>query len=743
MATPSKGDRNTSQADEDRFTSEVNGTSANKTELSSKQVPDSSKTSKSSSVMGLTEALGSITRLVSSDRKKTASSDSVKAVDSHAGGRRDEHNNNDQGSEASSDGAADIPDELKSKPLREVLSDAGTFAYVSVCAISLSLLYEDKWHRNWKQKTVRNLCKHLKLQKQSERTMLQFLDERLEEENCRGFVETIKEDTNLTQPQIVPQDLIAAALEDGQYDARMRVMAYHVAKLLGVDEDDMNRYEDGIVQTFVQSEVELSEEEKKEKADTEKKRKVKRYLMIGAAAVGGGALIGLTGGLAAPLIATAGAALFGTSLSFLGTAAGLAIIGSVFGAAGAGLTGYKMKKRIGELEEFEFETLTEGRDLHVAVVVSGWLTKERLNNFQVPWLALASSKEVYTLRWESKYLLELGDSLEYILDTVMTVAAKEALKYTVLAGLLAAFTLPATAYASLTAIDNPWSLVTNRASEAGKQLAEVLLQRQQGKRPVTLIGFSMGARVIFFCLKELASRKGSEGIVQDAILLGTPCSSGVSHWEPFARVVSGRVINGYCRGDWLLQFVYRTASVQVKVAGLAPIEWNDRRMVNVDLTDIVTGHFDYSEKMDEILKFIGIKTKERRQALNAYGALGSSSSLSSMAQQNTKGNINTGEDVVAVIDAKDLLIQPPGNQSKLQDGQQVPKSESLGEIEERMRRQGHHIPRFMSDPELRSSAEGDGAAETEGISIPRVESGTIECQGDWAEVEEGRDPLSS
>ena len=39
----------------------------------------------------------------------------------------------------------------------------------------------------------------------------------------------------------------------------MRVMAYHVAKLLGVKEEAINKYEDGIVQTFVQSEVELSE----------------------------------------------------------------------------------------------------------------------------------------------------------------------------------------------------------------------------------------------------------------------------------------------------------------------------------------------------------------------------------------------------------------------------------------------------------------------------------------------------
>ena len=30
----------------------------------------------------------------------------------------------------------------------------------------------------------------------------------------------------------------------------------------------------------------------------------------------------------------------------------------------------------------------------------------------------------------------------------------------------------------------------------------------QGNRPVSLVGFSLGARVIFFCLEELCKRKG-------------------------------------------------------------------------------------------------------------------------------------------------------------------------------------------------------------------------------------------
>ncbi|PNF22427.1 hypothetical protein B7P43_G16395, partial [Cryptotermes secundus] len=250
------------------------------------------------------------------------------------------------------------------------------------------------------------------------------------------------------------------------------------------------------------------------------------------------------------------------------------------------------------------------QQLHITIAISGWLCDDRHDNFIRPWRSLFSSREQYYLRYESAYLLELGKAMDLILSFAVSMAAQEALKYTVLAGLINAIAWPSSLITLASVIDNPWGVCCRRSAEVGKQLAEVLLSREQGQRPVTLIGFSLGARVIYYCLREMSQRDRCEGIIQDAILLGTPVTGAPKDWQKLMRVVSGKIVNGYCRSDWLLKFLYRTLSMSSDVAGLQPIDVQDRRMYNIDLSDIVSGHSEYPEKIDAILKAAGVRTRD-------------------------------------------------------------------------------------------------------------------------------------
>lgn len=495
-------------------------------------------------------------------------------------------------------------------PTGRELSEANRFAYAALCGISLSQLFPEPEQSSFCIEFVTGLAKWLELSEAVLPTMTAFASG-LGGEGADMFAQILMKDPILKDdPLVITQDLLSFSLKDGRYDARARVLICHVTSLLRLPVGELDLLEETFLESLKETKEEESETAEASRKKRENRKKWKRYLLIGLATVGGGTVIGVTGGLAAPLIAAGAATIIGSAgAAALGSVAGIAVMTSLFGAAGASLTGYKMKKRVGAIEEFTFLPLTEGRQLHITIAITGWLASGKYRTFSAPWAALARSCEQYCLAWEAKYLMELGNALETILSGLANIVAQEALKYTVLSGITAALTWPASLLSVANIIDNPWGVCLHRSAEVGKHLAHILLSRQQGRRPVTLIGFSLGARVIYFCLQEMAQEKDCQGIIEDVVLLGAPVEGEAKYWEPFRKVVSGRIINGYSRGDWLLSFVYRTSSVQLQVAGLQPVLLQDRRMENVDLSSMVSGHLDYGKKMDIILKAVGIPTK--------------------------------------------------------------------------------------------------------------------------------------
>lgn len=503
---------------------------------------------------------------------------------------------------------------VSTRPLSEALTDAGRFAYCGLVTSALCHLFTDDTpaDTDFALTTLNRLARHLDLPAQVCQVMEMNLKGEIEPSPTSNYISILKEEPPLARSRVaIVQDLVTFAVQGGCYDARIRVLITHVTCLLQVSVDLLEMYEESVLEYLTMEHVPPSEEEELEKSKRNRYKKIRRYTAIGLATLGGGAVLGLTGGLAAPFIGAGIGTIIGAGgAAAISSTAGIAVVGSMFGVAGAGLTGFKMQKRIGDIEEFAFESLSEGSHLHITIAISGWLTKEDPAEFMEPWRTLYHSREQYVLRYESTYLLELGQAMDYLLQFALSMAVQETLKYTILAGIISAITWPTSLLTLASIIDNPWGVCCRRSAEVGRQLAEVLVQRQHGKRPVTLIGFSLGARVIYYCLEELVKRKGSAGVVQDAIFLGAPVPGHGKEWKEFRHVVSGRIINGYCSGDWLLRFLYRSSTGTMRIAGLSPVDWQDRRMFNFDLSDIVAGHMDYAKKMDVILRLLGIRTRD-------------------------------------------------------------------------------------------------------------------------------------
>ena len=180
---------------------------------------------------------------------------------------------------------------------------------------------------------------------------------------------------------------------------------------------------------------------------------------------------------------------------------------------------------------------------------------------------------------------------------------------TVLMALMASLQLPLVLTKLAYLIDNPWNVSLARAHSAGLIMADSIRERNLGNRPITLLGFSLGARVIFSCLKELAD-KGAHGLIQNVYLFGSPVVASKDDYLKARTIVSGRFVNGYSKNDWILGYLFRATSGGImRVSGLAPVE-GIPGIENFDLTALVNGHMDYRAAMPRILREVGWEVLE-------------------------------------------------------------------------------------------------------------------------------------
>ncbi|KAK0731343.1 hypothetical protein B0H67DRAFT_475966 [Lasiosphaeris hirsuta] len=409
-------------------------------------------------------------------------------------------------------------------------------------------------------------------------------------------------------------------LSAGKYSAESRVLAVHLASALEIPLSVLNTEEAEIATSLLETSAEAARQQKNQpmsaEAEAQKRKQdnqTSRYWKVGLASVAGAAIVGITGGLAAPVVAGAiggimGSVGLGGVASFLGIFwMNGALVGTLFGALGGTMTGEMVDQYAREVEDFRFIPLEEdrgskrggqkGRRLRVTIGVNGWLNCP--DDITKPWRLLGDDSEVFALRYEMKSLLALGKSLEELISSYAWSYVKmEILKRTVLATLWSAL-WPTYLLSVASSIDNPFNLAKNRSEKAGEILADALINRVQGERPVTLVGYSLGARTIYSCLRSLAKQRAF-GLVETVVFIGAPVPSNRSNWMAMRSVVSGKIFNVYSENDYLLAFLYRATSIQLGIAGLQEIE-NIDGVENLDLSEEVQGHLRYPNLIEKIL----------------------------------------------------------------------------------------------------------------------------------------------
>jgi len=116
------------------------------------------------------------------------------------------------------------------------------------------------------------------------------------------------------------------------------------------------------------------------------------------------------------------------------------------------------------------------------------------------------SGELYTLTWETDNLLQLCRSLDAFFEEAIDQLSKEVIKQTANKEKVSDVPPPSAFSSYAKTVDNSYQLISYRSEKAGIELANCLLESDEG-RPVSLVGFSFGARVIFSALLELAKHQ--------------------------------------------------------------------------------------------------------------------------------------------------------------------------------------------------------------------------------------------
>ncbi|KAL8932130.1 MAG: hypothetical protein Q9211_006512, partial [Gyalolechia sp. 1 TL-2023] len=266
---------------------------------------------------------------------------------------------------------------------------------------------------------------------------------------------------SLAQRRLVLHSVLLLLISLERYTARARVLLLYLTSSLKLGTKALQEEEVKIAKGLLESAQQINADKEAQEKITASQQA--RKWKTRAATVAGAAVVGISGGMAAPMVASGVGALMGglglgatAAAGYLGSVAGSTyLVGALFGAYGGRMTGQMMDNLSREVEDFAFlpvhgrrkefadesEAAEEERRLRVTIGITGWLTEKE--EIVKPWRVLNTGSEVFALRWELETLINLGNSMKTMLSSAAWgYAQSQVIQKTVFAELMASVTWP-------------------------------------------------------------------------------------------------------------------------------------------------------------------------------------------------------------------------------------------------------------------------------------------------------------
>lgn len=496
----------------------------------------------------------------------------------------------------------------------EMATELANIKQSTTLKVGKQLSASQKNFGNWSQYIIDKIYSHMDLIKEEQRMIENLSVHGLKVEDLTlGLLnKTVDNKPGSSLAWVLVCDLFLLLLSDGYYDSRSRSLLMRVANALEIQPIEIYQFERRLLNSLEVETKDKSLENKDQLNDKEyinkyiKKNKNRRLAYVGLATLGGTLAIGLSAGLLAPVIG-AGLAAGLTTIGIGGTGGFLAGVGGTTIITTGGIilgakAGHKAgERRAGEVQTFKFKPLHDNKRSNSIITVSGWMTG-KADDVRLPFSTVDPIMgDLFSVLWEPEMLTSMGQTIGILASEALTTSIQQILGATIASSLMAAIQVPVLLSKLAYLVDNPWNVSLDRAWKAGKILADNLVSGNMGVRPITLVGFSLGSRVVYSCLIDLAQR-GCFGLIENVIIMGSPLTVNKDQLGLARSVVSNDFINCYSKKDWVLGYLFRaTSGGLLSVAGLSEIK-DCYGIKNLDVTAMVEGHMSYRKAVPKILK---------------------------------------------------------------------------------------------------------------------------------------------